>query len=114
MHFSKVLLPFLAALALAQDTDNDNDDDNNDVANSAPNTPAVGDGSCHAIPMECAKLNSRAASLKTSIMPGSTNAAGTGDNDDDNDDDNNASSSMSPTMNMMSSSTSSFADTQST
>ncbi|CAL8581145.1 hypothetical protein XPA_006848 [Xanthoria parietina] len=84
LHFSKVLFPFLTALALARDTDNDND--NNDVANSSPNNPAVGD-----------------ASLTRSMMAGSTNAANTGDSDDDDDDNDNENSSMSPTMNMMSS-----------
>lgn len=110
MHFSKILLPFLAALALAQHTDNDNDDDNNNgVANPSPITPAFGDGPCYAFQMASAELTSRAASLTTSMMPGSTNAAGTGDNHD-NDDDNNESSSMSPIMNMMSSSMSLMAD----
>ena len=48
MHFSKIILPFLAAVALAQDIDNDNDNDNDSVAQT-PSPPEVGGGRYHAV-----------------------------------------------------------------
>ena len=50
MHFSKIILPFLAAVALAQDIDNDNDNDNdNDSVAQTPSPPQVGGGRYHAV-----------------------------------------------------------------
>lgn len=39
MHFSKIFLPFLITVAIAQqNVDNDNDDDDGDDGNDAPNS----------------------------------------------------------------------------